>query len=70
VGDSIYIKGVQKCPPQLRAVLNQFPRQALHATRLALDHPSNGALMEWHVAMPHDMGQLLHAIKTVSDESA
>jgi 23S rRNA pseudouridine1911/1915/1917 synthase len=39
VGDSVYQKGVQKCVLPLRELLNGFPRQALHATKLALEHP-------------------------------
>lgn len=70
VGDSVYIKGAQRCVPKLRDVLNNFPRQALHATRLALSHPGSGELMEWHVAMPQDMQQLLHDIKAITDEPA
>ncbi|BBE50965.1 Ribosomal large subunit pseudouridine synthase D [Ferriphaselus amnicola] len=68
VGDSIYIKGVQKCPPQLRAILHEFPRQALHATRLALDHPTDHVRMEWEVEMPEDMEQLLDAIHEASGD--
>jgi 23S rRNA pseudouridine1911/1915/1917 synthase len=63
VGDAMYIQGGQKCVPYLRTVLNGFPRQALHATRLALEHPGTGELMEWHVPMPDDMQQLLREIQ-------
>jgi 23S rRNA pseudouridine1911/1915/1917 synthase len=63
VGDSLYIKGVQKCPASLRPLLNGFPRQALHATRLALDHPTHNVRMEWEVPMPQDMSLLLGAIR-------
>ena len=62
VGDSVYLKGPQKCMPQLRALLNSFPRQALHATRLALEHPVSGEMMEWHAPLPQDMVQLLQQI--------
>ncbi len=62
VGDSVYLKGPQKCVPQLRSLLGGFPRQALHATRLALEHPVSGEAMEWHVPMPDDMAQLLRQI--------
>jgi 23S rRNA pseudouridine1911/1915/1917 synthase len=62
VGDSVYLKGPQKCVPQLRDLLTGFPRQALHATRLALEHPVSGELMEWHALMPEDMQQLLKQI--------
>lgn len=67
VGDSVYLKGPQKCVPQLRSLLHGFPRQALHATRLALEHPVSGEMMEWHAPLPQDMRQLLQQIReTVS----
>ncbi len=66
VGDSVYLKGPQKCVPQLRALLSGFPRQALHATRLALEHPVSGERMEWHAPLPQDMVQLLQQIKAIS----
>ena len=69
VGDSVYLKGPQKCVLQLRDVLTKFPRQALHATRLALEHPSTGEMMEWHVPLPEDMRQLLQQIKSALNES-
>ena len=70
VGDSAYLKGPQKCLPHLRSLLNGFPRQALHATRLALDHPVSGDRMEWHAPLPQDMQQLLQQIKAVVNEPA
>ena len=69
VGDSVYLKGPQKCAPQLRELLVGFPRQALHATRLALVHPTSGERMEWHAPMPDDMRQLLKNIRDALDES-
>ncbi len=69
VGDRVYQKGAPKCVPQLRELLNGFPRQALHATRLALEHPVSGEMMEWHVPLPHDMQQLLQQIRSAVRES-
>ena len=67
VGDSVYLKGAQKCIPQLRALLHGFSRQALHAARLALEHPLAGVVMEWEADLPQDMQQLLRQIReTVS----
>lgn len=63
VGDSVYLKGPQKCVPQLRELLTGFPRQALHATRLGLEHPVSGEMMEWHAPLPEDMRQLLKQIR-------
>jgi 23S rRNA pseudouridine1911/1915/1917 synthase len=70
VGDSVYLRGPQKCVPQLRALLTGFPRQALHATRLALEHPVSGERMEWHVPLPRDMQQLLQEIEAIVNEPA
>jgi 23S rRNA pseudouridine1911/1915/1917 synthase len=69
VGDSVYLKGPQKCVLQLRDILTAFPRQALHATRLALEHPVTLEMMEWHAPMPEDMQQLLKDIKRALNES-
>jgi len=68
VGDSVYLNGPQKCVMQLRDILTKFPRQALHATRLALEHPVTGEMMEWHVPMPEDMLLLLKNIRSALDE--
>jgi 23S rRNA pseudouridine1911/1915/1917 synthase len=70
VGDSVYIKGPQKCAPQLRALLTGFPRQALHATRLALEHPVSGDRVEWEVPLPQDMQALLQQIRASVHEPA
>ena len=68
VGDSVYLKGPQKCVPQLRDILTHFPRQALHATRLALMHPVTNEIMEWHAPLPEDMQQLLKQIENALNE--
>lgn len=68
IGDTTYIKGVQKCVPVLRDLLNGFPRQALHATRLALDHPVTGERMQFDSPLPEDMEELLEQIDEASYE--
>ncbi len=40
-----------------------FPRQALHATKLALNHPYTGERMEWEVPPPEDMEMLLELMR-------
>jgi 23S rRNA pseudouridine1911/1915/1917 synthase len=67
IGDSVYQRGTQKCSPSLRDLLNGFPRQALHATQLALDHPVTGERMEFHSPLPDDMEELLEQIDEASD---
>ena len=65
VGDSVYLKGGRKCPPELRALLHDFSRQALHATGLALEHPDSGETLEWHAPLPQDMAQLLQQMREI-----
>ena len=69
VGDRVYLRGAQKCVPQLRSLLHGFPRQALHATRLALEHPGSGEVLEWHSPLPGDMMEILRQIREVSHAS-
>lgn len=43
----------------LVATLSSFPRQALHAYKLALDHPDSGQRIRWQAPLPTDMAELL-----------
>lgn len=58
VGDPVY--GKRRCG---RAVLDDFPRQALHAIRLTLLHPRDGAEMQWESPLPDDFSALLDAVR-------
>lgn len=61
-------KGVSN---QLRDVLREFPRQALHAKRLELHHPDTGRLVHWEVPLPDDFQALLETLRLdaeLSDE--
>ncbi len=58
VGDPLYGK-TRSGDPRLDA----FPRQALHAFRLALLHPVSGAAMAWESALPADFVALLEALR-------
>ena len=62
VGDPVY--GGRPRPPknaseELREMLRQFKRQALHAAMLSLYHPITGELMTWHADVPKDLS-LIH----------
>ncbi len=46
-----------------QSLLDAFPRQALHAWRLALVHPASGAEMSWEAAPPEDFAALLAALR-------
>jgi len=62
VGDLVY-RGRPRIPAELsaelRELVQQFPRQALHATKLGLLHPASGEAMQWEVALPEDLQYLL-----------
>lgn len=63
VGDPVYgeprFKGI--ADPALAALCRDFPRQALHARRLAFAHPATGAPIEIVAPVPEDMAGLLAA---------
>jgi len=65
VGDPVYV-GRRRlpagCSAALAAALGAFPRQALHAARLALAHPVTGRALEWEAPLPDDMQGLLKAL--------
>ncbi|ASY64169.1 Ribosomal large subunit pseudouridine synthase D [Sinorhizobium sojae CCBAU 05684] len=51
-------------PEPAKAVVNRFPRQALHAFMLQFEHPSSGETMHFEAAMPADMEELIAALRT------
>lgn len=62
VGDQTYGGRFQmpaECNPALAEALRNFKRQALHATKLGLEHPETGEYLEWEQAMPDDMQNLI-----------
>lgn len=66
VGDPLY-GGRPRLPkspePRLREQLQAFPRQALHAKRLAFQHPISSEELGFESALPEDMTELLHALR-------
>jgi 23S rRNA pseudouridine1911/1915/1917 synthase len=66
VGDRVY-GGRPKLPPQpselLRRRLQEFPRQALHARRLAFTHPVSGERVVCESPLPPDFEALLAALR-------
>jgi 23S rRNA pseudouridine1911/1915/1917 synthase len=61
VGDPVYgePRWSEAADPALAAALRAFPRQALHAWRLALTHPVTGAGLSLEAAVPRDFADLL-----------
>lgn len=65
LGDPLYSGRFQmpaNCSEQLEGVLRSFKRQALHAAKLGLVHPTTGEYMEWEQPLPQDMLNLLAAL--------
>jgi 23S rRNA pseudouridine1911/1915/1917 synthase len=65
VGDPVY--GSRRRYPagataELRATLDGFGRQALHAAQLALQHPVTGETLSWQAPLPADMQRLIAAL--------
>ncbi len=63
VGDSLYGRArnaSQKLSEAARHGLSSFPRQALHAERLAFAHPATGEFLVFERPPPQDMQGLLH----------
>ncbi|WP_301153339.1 23S rRNA pseudouridine(1911/1915/1917) synthase RluD [Metapseudomonas otitidis] len=66
VGDPVY-GGRFRIPPAasptLVQTLKEFPRQALHARFLELDHPETGDRMKWESPLPDDFVWLLTLLR-------
>jgi len=66
IGDPLYggrLRIPQGCSETLLDTLKKFKRQALHAARLGLVHPSSGEELSWQAELPQDMQHLLAALK-------
>ena len=73
VGDPVY--GGRPRPPknateELRDMLRQFKRQALHAAMLSLYHPITGDLMTWRAEIPEDFQLLARMLKEDTKENS
>ncbi|MFC6475531.1 23S rRNA pseudouridine(1911/1915/1917) synthase RluD [Pseudomonas asuensis] len=66
VGDPVY-SGRFRIPPAtnptLIKTLREFPRQALHARFLELDHPITGERLSWESPLPEDLVWLLSLLR-------
>jgi 23S rRNA pseudouridine1911/1915/1917 synthase len=72
VGDPVY-GGRPRLPRQpsdeLRELLQSFKRQALHATRLVVPHPTSGKALTFESPLPPDFAALLAALSRDRDEA-
>ncbi|UVE18506.1 23S rRNA pseudouridine(1911/1915/1917) synthase RluD [Pseudomonas sp. LS44] len=70
VGDPLYAGRFRIPPaasPTLVQELKSFPRQALHARFLELDHPATGERMKWESPLPDDFVWLLTLLRQDRD---
>lgn len=61
IGDPVYRP--RRAPAALPRFAAEFPRQALHAARLALLHPESAESLHWESPLPADLRQLLEALR-------
>ena len=66
VGDPVYRQGrlgLGQTTQEVRALIEGFPRQALHARKLGLIHPTREKLVEFDVPIASDLNDLLIALR-------
>lgn len=71
IGDALY-GGRLKLPAgasdTLKEILREFPRQALHARKLAFIHPASGKTVEFRTELADDLLMLLDYLRVDSEE--
>lgn len=67
IGDQLYnaaqSKYLARLSPDLKALVNNFKRQALHAYKLEFTHPITDELMEFEIDLPQDMQELCQKLE-------
>lgn len=66
VGDPTYGSKPKKSSEEIRKLITDFPRQALHAKYLELIHPDTGQKVMWESELPKDFDELLLTLRKVS----
>ncbi|TXI27013.1 MAG: 23S rRNA pseudouridine(1911/1915/1917) synthase RluD [Nitrosomonas oligotropha] len=62
-GDPVYGGNPKNIQQAIGQRLADFPRQALHAQKLALTHPQTQQMLAWEADIPADMDNLLHTVR-------
>jgi len=68
VGDKLYGTGQNRkgaVPPEAKALLTGFPRQALHARLLGFVHPNTGQPLRFESEMPNDFRTLIKRLEAL-----
>ena len=63
VGDPVYGGKPGKTGQVIGQILISFPRQALHAQKLALAHPQTEQILGWEADVPEDLNNLLQVLR-------
>ena len=66
VGDPTYGTKPKKSSQEIRKLITDFPRQALHAKYLELIHPDTGQKVMWESELPKDIDELLLTLREAS----
>jgi len=72
IGDPVYggrVRFPKKASQQLKDVLINLQRQALHSKKLTLIHPTTGKSMSWKAELPEDMLELLSTLRKYDQQS-
>ncbi len=73
IGDPVYGRAPKRqrnrrgatLSAEAREAMAAFPRQALHAFRLALDHPATGNRLVFETLLPEDMESLINKLESL-----
>src|SRR5205085_11461021 len=66
VGDAIYGGRRRAMTAPAGVILAACPRQALHAARLAFDHPATGARTTIEAPLPSDLSEVVDALRKLA----
>ena len=69
IGDQLYVKSkktlAKGIDQDIKKYVNDFPRQALHATTLGFKHPRSNEFVSFSSEFPDDFKQLLGCLKNL-----
>ncbi|MDF1599268.1 RluA family pseudouridine synthase [Mesorhizobium sp. YIM 152430] len=72
IGDQTYGRAFKtkanKLPDDLKFVVGEFPRQALHARLLQFRHPRSGEILRFEAPYPPDFAELVEALRRLPFE--
>lgn len=71
IGDQLYVKSKKSCingvDEYQKSFINNFARQALHATTLGFKHPRSGEMMNFNSEFPNDFKELMRVLESLKN---